>query len=30
MILDTGAMKDLYLSVVRRAKSKYAFRLYNF
>jgi putative transposase len=30
MILDSTQIKDLFLSVVKRAKSKYAFRLYNF
>jgi putative transposase len=30
MILDTSAMKELFLSVVKRAKGKYDFRLENF
>jgi putative transposase len=30
MILDTNAMKELFLSVVKRAKEKYDFRLENF
>jgi putative transposase len=30
MILDTGAMKELFLSVTKRAKAKYDFRLENF
>jgi putative transposase len=30
MILDTSAMKELFLSVVKRAKVKYDFRLENF
>jgi len=30
MILDTIAMKELFLSVVKRAKAKYSFRLENF
>jgi putative transposase len=30
MILDTSAMKELFLSVVKRAKAKYDFRLENF
>jgi putative transposase len=30
MILDTSAMKELFLSVVKRAKMKYDFRLENF
>lgn len=30
MILDTIAMKELFLSVVRRAKKKYDFRIENF
>ena len=30
MILDTSAMKELFLSVVKRAKAKYDFRLDNF
>src|SRR5512145_89083 len=30
MILDTSAMKELFLSVVKRAKEKYDFRLENF
>ena len=30
MILDAGAMKELFLSVVKRAKAKYDFRLDNF
>jgi putative transposase len=30
MILDTKAMKELFLSVVKRAKGKYEFRLENF
>ncbi|HOX13887.1 MAG TPA: transposase [Spirochaetia bacterium] len=30
LIFDTGAMKDLFLSVVKRAKRKYAFRIENF
>jgi putative transposase len=30
MILDTRAMKELFLSVVKRAKMKYDFRLENF
>jgi len=30
MILDNGAMKELFLSVVKRAKAKYDFRLGNF
>jgi putative transposase len=30
MILDRGAMKELFLSVVRRAKLKYDFRIENF
>jgi REP element-mobilizing transposase RayT len=30
MILDTNAVKKLFLSVVKRAKGKYAFRLENF
>jgi putative transposase len=30
MILDSGAMKELFLSVLKRAKRKYDFRLENF
>lgn len=30
MILDTSSMKELFLSVVKRAKMKYEFRLENF
>ena len=30
MILDKGPMKELFLSVVRRAKTKYDFRIENF
>ncbi|MCX7023350.1 MAG: transposase [Spirochaetes bacterium] len=30
MILDKGQMKELFLSVVRRAKTKYYFRIENF
>jgi len=30
MILDASAMKELFLSVVKRAKAKYDFRLENF
>ncbi len=30
MILDAGPMKELFLSVVRRAKQKYRFRMENF
>jgi len=30
MILETSAMKELFLSVVKRAKQKYNFRLENF
>ena len=30
MILDTSPMKELFLSVVKRAKRKYVFRLENF
>jgi putative transposase len=30
MILDTSSMKELFLSVVKRAKRKYDFRLENF
>jgi putative transposase len=30
MILDTSAMKELFLSVVKRAKNKYDFRIENF
>jgi putative transposase len=30
MILDSGAMKELFLSVVKRAKQKYNFRIENF
>ena len=30
MILDTSAMKELFLSVVKRAKLKYDFRIENF
>jgi putative transposase len=30
LILETGAMKGLFLSTVKRAKKKYAFRLENF
>ena len=30
MILDTSAMKELFLSVIKRAKKKYDFRLENF
>ncbi len=30
MILETSAMKELFLSVVKRAKAKYGFRLENF
>jgi putative transposase len=30
MILDVDVMKELFLSVIKRAKAKYAFRLENF
>ncbi|HUW42021.1 MAG TPA: transposase [Rectinemataceae bacterium] len=30
MILDSSAMKELFLSVVKRAKAKYSFRIENF
>src|SRR5512145_2652656 len=30
MILDDSAMKELFLSVVKRAKARYSFRLENF
>ncbi len=30
MILDSGSMKELFLSVVKRAKQKYRFRIENF
>ena len=30
MILDSGAMKDLFLETVARAKQKYDFKIENF